>query len=167
MNSAERKAQIELYGRGCDLLAAQLAQTPKAMWQYKPSAKDWSVHEIIIHLADSESNSYLRCRKALAEPQGGIMGYDQDAWAIKLDYHARNTDDALALLRLVRKMTYDLIKTLPDEAWATSYFHPERQAQVPLDDWITGYAAHIPEHIEQIKNNVRLWEHSPQVAGTP
>ena len=158
MNTQERNALITEYGLGWVKLIAQLEQTPSALWQFKPSPKDWSVHEIIIHLADSESNSYLRCRKAIAQPGEAIMGYDQDVWASTLDYRARNTDDALALLRLVRKMTYDFIKTLPTRAWANTYFHPERKAQVTLDDWLIGYAAHIPEHIAQIQGNVKAWQ---------
>jgi hypothetical protein len=160
MNTQERNALIEEYGMGWVKLIAQLEQTPSTMWQFKPSATDWSVHEIIIHLADSESNSYLRCRQAVAQSGQAIMGYDQDVWATTLDYHARNTDDALALLRLVRKMTYDFIKTLPESVWSNTYFHPERQAQVPLEDWLAGYAAHIPEHIEQIQGNIKAWQGS-------
>ena len=157
MNTQERNTLITEYGLGWVKLIAQLEQTPSELWQFRPSPKAWSVHEIIIHLADSESNSYLRCRKAVAQSGEAIMGYDQDVWTSTLDYHARNTDDALALLRLVRKMTYDLIKTLPESVWSNTYFHPERKAQVILDDWLIGYAAHIPEHIAQIQGNVSAW----------
>lgn len=153
----ERARMIDLYGRGCDLLDAALAATPKTMWQFRPAPKDWSVHEVLIHLADSETNSYLRARKALAEPGQAIMGYDQDKWASVLDYHARDTDDALAILRLVRKATHSLIAGLPESAWSTSYFHPESGKQVRLDDWLATYAVHIPGHIEQIQRNVMLW----------
>ena len=157
MNTQERNALIAEYGLGWVKLIAQLEQTPSELWQFKPSPTDWSVHEIIIHLTDSESNSYLRCRGAVAQSGEAIMGYDQDVWATALGYHARNTDDALALLRLVRKMTYDLIKTLPESTWANAYFHPERQSQVTLDEWLIGYAAHIPEHITQIQGNIKRW----------
>jgi len=41
---------------------------------------EWSVHEIIIHLADSETNAALRARKLAIEPNGMIMAHDQDYW---------------------------------------------------------------------------------------
>ena len=158
MTPEELTHYIEQYGRGWDELVAQLANTPKAMWQFKPTPADWSVHEMLVHMADSETNSFLRCRKALAEPGQAIMAYDQDVWAIALDYHQRDAEDALALIRLVRKMTYELIRTLPEAAWAKTYFHPELQQQVPLDAWLITYAAHIPGHIEQIRGNLAAWQ---------
>jgi uncharacterized damage-inducible protein DinB len=151
---ADRAANIALYGAGCDLLDTALKKVPRAAWHFKPSKRDWSVHEVIIHLADSETNSYLRCRKALAEPGGAIMAYEQDDWATRLDYASRNADEALAVVRLVRKMTFDLIRVLPAKSWNTTYFHPESRRQVPLDEWLAGYADHIPDHIRQIEENV-------------
>ncbi|WP_345319967.1 hypothetical protein [Candidatus Villigracilis proximus] len=35
------------------------------------------VHEIIIHIADSETNAAARARKLIVEPGGMLMGYDQ------------------------------------------------------------------------------------------
>ena len=43
-----------------------VAETPREMWQFRPAPGAWSVHEIIVHLADSELNAYARVRKALA-----------------------------------------------------------------------------------------------------
>jgi len=158
MTPEERTNYIEHYGRGWSELMEQLAHTPREMWQFKPSPADWSVHEMVVHMADSETNSYLRCRKAVAQSGSAIMGYDQDVWSIALDYHQREVEDALALIRLVRKMTYDLIRTLPEAAWTHTYFHPELQEQVPLEAWLMTYAAHIPGHIQQIRGNIEDWQ---------
>jgi uncharacterized damage-inducible protein DinB len=155
--SGERARLIQLYGDGPDLLDAALKKAPRAMWRWKPSKKDWSVHEILVHLADSETNSYLRCRKALAEPGKPIMAYDQDTWAVALDYHARDAEASRALTRIVRAQTHSLIVTLSDSDWRKSYFHPESNKLVPLSEWLRGYADHIPGHVTQIQNNLALW----------
>jgi uncharacterized damage-inducible protein DinB len=152
-----RARKIELYSKGVDMLDEILAEVPLAAWQFKPSKKDWSIHEVLIHLADSETNSYLRCRRALAQPGQAIMAYDQEMWANTLNYHDQNTDDARAVLKLVRKMTHDLITKIPEADWSKTYFHPESGRQVTLDGWLDVYAAHIPGHIEQIKNNYAIW----------
>src|SRR3989337_4552452 len=120
MNREERDSKIELYGRGYDLLTAALAEIPREAWLFKPEPKEWSVHEVIIHLADSETNSYLRARRLIAEPGQPLMGYDQDVWAMKLDYHRQSTEDALQVTRLVRQMSYELIKDLPEETWGNT-----------------------------------------------
>ena len=105
MNKQERNEKIELYGRGYDLLKAALAEVPQEAMKFKPEPTEWSVYEIIIHIADSESNAALRARKLIVEPGGTLMGYDQDAWANTLHYHDHNLEDALEITRLARKTT--------------------------------------------------------------
>jgi len=95
MNKQERNEKLELYGRGYDLLTATLAEVPREAWLFKPEPKEWSVYEVIIHLADSESNAALRARKLIVEPGGTLMGYDQALWADELNYHEHSYEDAL------------------------------------------------------------------------
>lgn len=157
MNIAERNEKIELYGKGYDLLLETLKDIPREMWKFKPEPKEWSVHEVIIHLADSESNAALRARKLIVEPGGTLMGYDQDQWANTLDYHDQNTDDALETVRLVRKTTYELLKKQPDDVFAHTVKHPEYDEPYTFEQWLDIYSAHIPGHIEQIGNNYKIW----------
>ena len=58
----ERNEKRELYGRGYDLLKASLAEVPAEAMLFKPEPKEWSVYEVIIHIADSETNAALRAR---------------------------------------------------------------------------------------------------------
>jgi hypothetical protein len=157
MNIEERNERIELYGKGYDLLLETLKDIPIEVWKFKPEPKEWSIHEVIIHLADSESNAALRARKLIAEPGGTLMGYDQDQWAIELDYHDQSTQDALATVQLVRKTTYELLKKQPDEVFEHSVTHPEYEEPYTFEQWLDIYSAHIPGHIEQIRNNYRIW----------
>ena len=92
MNKKERDEKIELYGRGHDLLVEALKEIPQEMWQFKPEPKEWSVHEVIIHIADSESNAALRARLLAVGSGGTFMGYDQDECAISLKYQERCPD---------------------------------------------------------------------------
>jgi hypothetical protein len=158
MDTRERNEKIELYGRGFDLLKAALAEVPAEAMKFKPEPKEWSVHEVIIHLADSESNAALRARKLIVEPGGTLMGYDQDQWAITLDYHDRNIEDALEVTRLARKTTYELLKKQSDAVFDHSIKHPELDGPYTFEKWINIYSGHIPGHIEQIQNNVKLWK---------
>jgi hypothetical protein len=157
MDSKERNEKIELYGRGFDLLKVILAEVPQEAMKFKPEPKEWSVHEILIHLADSESNSALRVRKLIVEPGGTLMGYDQDAWAIQLNYHDQNVEDALEVLRLARKTTYELLKRQPEEVFTHAIVHPELDKPYTFEKWLNIYPEHIPAHITQIQNNMKLW----------
>jgi hypothetical protein len=158
MDTKERHERIELYGRGFSLLKAVLAEVPQEAMKFKPAPTEWSVYEIIIHIADSETNAALRARKLIVEPGGALMGYDQDAWANTLHYHDHNLEDALETIRLVRKTTYELLKRQPDEVFKNTVKHPEYDEPYTFEKWINIYSAHIPGHIEQIKNNVKLWK---------
>lgn len=157
MDTKERNEKIELYGRGYELLKAALAEVPAEAMQFKPDPKEWSVHEIIIHIADSESNAALRARKLIVEPGGLIMGYDQDLWADVLKYHEHSVEDAMETTRLVRKTTYELLKRQPEGVFKNFIKHPEYKEPYTFEQWLNIYSTHIPGHIDQIKNNVKLW----------
>jgi hypothetical protein len=158
MEKQERDEKIELYARGYASLAEALTEVPPDAMKFKPEPKEWSVHEIVIHLADSESNAAMRARKLIVEPGGALMGYDQDQWAITLDYHEQDLQDALETVRLVRKSTVELLKKQPVEIFSHTVKHPEYDEPYTFEKWLNLYSRHIPGHIEQIRNNVRLWQ---------
>ena len=157
MNIEERNKKIELYGKGFDMLVQMLKDVPREMWQFNPAPNEWSVHEVIIHLADSESNAALRARKLIVEPGGTLMGYDQEQWATQLNYHEQDLEDALDVVRLARKTTYQLLKKQPDEVFDHIVIHPEYNEPYTFENWLNIYSAHIPGHIEQIMNNYKIW----------
>ena len=158
MDKVERDEKIELYGNGFSILIEVLRDIPREMWQFKPEPKEWSIHEVILHLADSESNAALRARKLIVEPGGTLMGYDQDAWANDLDYHKQDLQDALEVTRLARKTTYELLKKQPDEIFENTIKHPQYEEPYTFEQWIDIYSGHIPGHIEQIMNNYKIWK---------
>ena len=112
---------------------------------------------MLIHLADSESNAALRARKLIVEPGGTLMGYDQEKWTEVLDYHDQSYEDALEIVRLVRKMTYELLKKQPVEVFEHWVKHPEHEEPYTFENWLNIYSAHIPGHIDQIRNNYKIW----------
>ena len=158
MNTTERHEKIELYGRGFDMLVEVLKDIPREMWNFKPAPAEWSIHEVIIHLADSETNAALRVRKLIVEPGGTLMGYDQDAWVTGLEYQDQDIHDALEVTRLARQTTYHLLKKQPDEIFEHIVIHPEYSTPYTFENWLNIYSAHIPGHIEQIANNYKLWK---------
>jgi hypothetical protein len=157
MKREEINEKIELYGKGFDMLVHMLQDVPSEMWQFKPAPNEWSIHEVIVHLADSESNAALRARMLIVEPGGTVMGYDQDQWVDILNYHEHDLEDALEVVRLARKTTYALLKKQPDEIFEHIVMHPEYNEPYTFENWLNIYSAHIPGHIEQIMNNYKIW----------
>jgi len=164
MTKQERIQLIESYGKAYDTLVEALKEFPKEMWQWKPSPEKWSIHEIIVHIADSEANSYIRCRRFVAEPGSAVLGYDQDKWAAALNYHEQSTDDALQLFKYLRKASYDLIKNIPDEVWETATVVHSENGVTSFEKWLTIYEEHIPVHIRQMKRNLEAWKNQNKPA---
>ncbi len=158
MNRDERNAKVEQYGRGYELLTEALMQLPREAWEYKPSPQDWSVHEIVVHMADSESMAALRVRKLIVEPGSTLMAYEEAKWAGALDYQHQDIECALDIIRLARQTTYDLLKRLPDEPLAHSVTHPEMDQPYTFETWLDIYSRHIPDHIDQMRRSVQAWQ---------
>jgi len=157
MTHAERLRKIESYGQAYAQLIAALPHFPREMWQYRSSPDRWTIHEIIVHIADSEANSYARCRRFIAEPGSTVMAYDEMAWAQRLNYHAQSPAAALELFRQLRSSSYELIKTLPKPIWANTIVHPENGVMT-MDEWLDIYDRHIPDHIAQMHHVYVAWQ---------
>ena len=160
MTPEERSAQLKSYASAYEQLAAAVAQFPRAMWQFRPAPERWTIHEIIVHITDSEANSYVRCRRLLAEPGSAVLGYDESVWAQQLRYHDQSPEDALALFKWLRQASYGLVKDAPEAAWANRINHSEN-GWMTLDDWLTIYARHVSDHIAQMQGVYADWQNRP------
>lgn len=157
LETMTRQQKIELYGHAANLLTAALERFPQAMWQYRSPVDEWTIHEIIIHITDSEANSYVRCRRFVAEPGQLLMAYDENQWAKALDYHVLDVDTAVSLFKWLRQSSYELIQTVSDEVWQNVAYHPE-SGQMSFDDWLDTYTRHVPDHIAQMERIYQAWQ---------
>lgn len=160
MTKEERSKKLESYADAPDGLRKALERIPREAWTYRPAPDRWTIHEIVMHIADSEANGYVRCRRLIAEPGTQIMAYDQDAWARALCYHDQDIGDALELILWLRRTTYQLLRMVPEEVWTNRVDHPE-VGSITLDDWLETYERHIPIHIDQIHRNYQAWKDRP------
>ena len=145
------------YLQGIDDFINVLPEFPKKMWDYKPAPNRWSIKEIILHMADSEANSYVRCRRIIAENGSNVMVYDQDKWAENLKYRDQNIETSLELFKQLRLNTYNLLLTISDDKWENYCMHPEH-GRVTLRDWLQTYTDHVHIHISQMRDNHEEWK---------
>lgn len=159
MTTQERQTALATYARAHDDVRTLLATVPAEALHFRPGAGRWTIHEILIHLADSEANAFVRCRRILAEPGSGVLAYDQDKWTAGLNYEHQSADDSLELFRWMRITTTAVLRMQPDVAWERTVEHSEH-GTMNLDDWLLTYADHIPGHIRQIEGNIAAWKSS-------
>ena len=156
MSPEQRHLLIDQYAGGAERLERALATVPAAARTWRPGPGKWSAHEIIVHCADSEANAHMRIRYLVAETDALIMGYDQDRWAIELDYHAHPLAPALATIRAVRANTVPLLQHLTEAQWARVGRHSEHPTY-GAERWLELYSEHLDVHVRQIGRNVEAW----------
>jgi hypothetical protein len=92
----------------------------------RPAQGEWSVVECLGHLADSELVTSARYRWVLAEPEPPLQGWDQEAWADRLDHSHDDPATLLALLSALRRANVALWKRTPPLDRARFGVHAER-----------------------------------------
>jgi len=157
VNTAIRTQLIQQYSDGPAELRRAWDAAPDAARDWKPAPDAWSMHEVIIHCADSETAAATRIRMLASEPRPTIVGYDQDAWVTIFNYVQVSTDLAFAAISAVRALTTHVIRRFTDDKWKTSGTHSE-SGPYSAEDWLRTYAAHLHEHAGQIRSNLALWE---------
>ena len=157
MTPAQRTTLIDQYADGPRRLREALARVPAEALTWRPAPGEWSAHEVICHCADSEATAYARIRFVIAERDPLIVGYDQEEWARRFDYHALPLAPALATVESVRATTAALLRTLSDEAWSRKGRHTE-MGEYPAEKWLELYAEHLHGHAQQIENNLTAWK---------
>jgi hypothetical protein len=149
MTSEERQELIAKYKNGYDEVKKNLEGFPESSLTAHPISAKWSAAEIVHHLADSETTSALRLRRLLVEDHPLIQGYDQDAYAARLNYNNRDMAPALEAFRSARATTAQLFDSMNEDDWRREGTHSE-SGPYTAEDWLTIYAAHAHNHASQI-----------------
>jgi hypothetical protein len=112
--------------------------------------KNWTIRQIVHHLADSHVNSYIRFKWALTEDLPTIKPYHDGRWAELQDSRSGNVRAPLALLAGLHACWVQLMRSLSGEQFARAFFHPETGETVRLDAALCYYAWHCRHHRGQI-----------------
>jgi len=153
LTAEQRAPLIAEYERGITVLRTAWEQVPEDAEKWRPAPDKWSSHEVIVHCADSETYAYIRIRLLVGEKDPVIVGYDQDAWASRFNYHGQSTDRALRTIDAVRTATLPILHSMTEEDWAKEGRHTE-SGPYNACDWLKSYAAHLTNHAKQIERNL-------------
>jgi len=147
---AQSANPLELQRRTPEVIAGLIAKaTPDAL-RARPGTDKWSVGEILAHLAEDEIATAWRYRQMVEHNGIGLAGFDQDLWARLGDYRARDPQESLALLRLLRNANLQFLAQLSDEQWERCGMHAER-GRITVRELAAHMAGHDANHVEQIR----------------
>jgi len=112
----------------------------------------------VVHFVESEIATFHRYRKAVAEPGGSVIGYNEEKWTSALNYHATSLQDSIALLKLLRKIASAHLRTLVLRDWTVLTFNHNSKGSVNLETWIKDYIDHVKFHRNLIERNIKLFD---------
>ncbi len=112
----------------------------------------WTVNQVIHHVADSHMNAFIRFKLGLTEDNPTIKPYIQSAWGETADVTAVPVNLSITLLHSLHHRWYELLKTITDEQWERTIYHPEQERKITLWELLLIYAWHGKHHAAHVTN---------------
>jgi DinB superfamily len=147
--AVDRRQLLDRYRAGYGAVEEALAGITDEELDRRPPSGEWTAREVAHHLADSETNAYIRLRRLIAEDQPVIQGYDEPEYARRLHYD-RPITSSLAVVRAVRDSSLELLESLTPAEWSRSGTHSD-SGSYSVDEWLEIYADHSADHADQIR----------------
>lgn len=138
---------IEEHPRKIEKLIQNLSEE-QLETRYRPEG--WTIRQVVHHLGDSHTNSYIRFKWTLTEFKPTIKAYYEDRWANLSDTKYGPIELAMAYLKALHAKWVYLLKTLTEEDLNRSFIHPETNSEVSLKKNIGIYAWHCEHHYQHI-----------------
>jgi hypothetical protein len=150
LEPGERGQLVAQYREGVDAVEAALEGVTEAELDHRPGPGEWTIREVVHHLADSEMTSAIRIRRLLAEDQPTLQGYDQEEFVRRLHYADRPIGSALSAIRAARETTAEILDLMTPADWQRKGTHTE-SGEYHVEGWLRIYSRHCHDHADQIR----------------
>ena len=112
----------------------------------------WTVRQVVHHVADSHTNSYIRFKLALTEDWPTIKPYDEAAWA-RLADSALPVEVSLEWIEALHERWVALLESMTEEDFQKGFNHPglgrqKLATKLALYDW---HSRHHTAHITGLR----------------
>jgi DinB superfamily len=114
---------------------------------YRPQG--WTIAQVVHHCADSHSNCLIRLKLAITENNPTIKPYHEAAWANLCDYDLP-ISIALNIIEAMHYKIVALFKSLKNNDWHRTYYHPENKQTYNLIGLLSLYAWHCKHHLAHV-----------------
>ena len=129
---------------------ALCAALPDQQARWKPTPDQWSILEVVNHLADEEVEDFrTRVDLTLHKPGEAWPPIDPPAWAVERRYNEGDLGPTLARFVAERERSVSWLESLVDPDWHRTYEHPVFGA-ISAGRVMTSWLAHDHIHIRQI-----------------
>lgn len=117
---------------------------------YRPEG--WNSRQVVHHVADSHMNAYIRFKLGLTEVNPTVKPYDEAQWALLSDSIIIPLNVSLTLLHALHTRWLQLLKTIKEEEWNRTVFHPEKNKKMTLWYLLGLYSWHGRHHTAHINH---------------
>ncbi|TFE22600.1 YfiT family bacillithiol transferase [Cohnella luojiensis] len=115
---------------------------------YRPDG--WTIRQVTHHIADSHLTCFTRFKLALTEEQPAIRPYYEDRWALLADTAKAPIELSLTLVAALHERWVFLLRSMSEEDYARTFYHPESKKVFRLDTVLGSYSWHGRHHVAHI-----------------
>jgi len=124
--------------------------------RWKPTADDWSILEVICHLADEEREDFrTRVRWALDGGTDPWHPIDPQGWVASRGYNQRDLGDAISDFLDERETSLEWLQSLASPDWRLAY--PAPWGTMRAGDFMAAWVAHDLLHLRQLVELSYRW----------
>ncbi len=155
------EAMIAAYAGLSDEIATAIDGLTEADFDLERAPHEWSIRQIIHHLALSNSLSLMPIETVLANPGSVFVRppYDQEKWVERLDYQHQPIGTSLALIRAVQAHLTQLLLHVPgmwDHSIVRKFASEDEGHTSTLSEMITLQIEHTTAHLDEIRQTRKV-----------
>jgi hypothetical protein len=151
-----RSAAARLEANG-QVFGALVRGVPEEQARWKPAPDQWSILEVVNHLADEEVDDFRRrIVLTLRNPEAPWPPIDPPRWAIERAYNERQLGESIERFLSERERSLVWLRELAAPNWDRSYQHP-KAGELRAGDLLAAWLDHDLIHIRQITRLHHQW----------
>lgn len=132
-------------------LRAMVEPLPEVQLSSRYRQDGWTIRQVVHHVVDSHLNSYVRFKWVLTEDHPTIKTYHQENWAELPDAVEGPVAMSLDFLEALHRRWVYMLRSIRDEDWKRTFYHPEMQKSFDLR-WLIGmYDWHCRHHLAHVE----------------
>ena len=117
---------------------------------YRPGG--WKISQLIHHIAESHTPSYIRFKQVILVDTPTIMDYKVSDWASTDDAIIQDITGSLLMIRGIHQRWSILLNSIKLDDLQRSYFHSNRDRKYPLHEELALDSWHGDHHLAYIEN---------------
>lgn len=150
------------YAQGGEEVEAALAGLTEADYDLVRAPEEWSIRQIVHHLAESETLFLPALKSALANSGSTFVRnpYDQGQWVEELAYAKRTLEPSLTLIKSAHQHFAQILQHIPDYEERHIFMKfadaEEEGAKITVGQFLEGIVGHVAAHCAEIRETRRV-----------